>query len=161
MPFFVATSDLSGNIQSGTIAQLSPGPGSVSYPDKFVNTVRFSKDGSPIVQSPNKDGRTRIWIWRRYSSTFAKYTSLYNQLLQFQYKLRQANGLSPWIYLKDTETGNLTYRQWNGTTWVESSDWVRVKVIQVAQTVANQGGPVKYDETKFEFYIDDPRWNLF
>src|SRR5258706_10143399 len=143
MPFFVAESDLNGAIQSGTISQLVPGPTWVSYPDRFVNEVRVSKDGAVIVQAPLKDMRPRSWIWKRYRSSVPKYDTLYNQLLNYQYRMRQSAipFKSPWVYIKDTESGNLTFKQWNGTKWVEVETWVRVKVTQVTQTIAEQGGP--------------------
>lgn len=88
MPFFIAESDLAGLIVSGTIVQLSPGPTFVDYPEKFANEIRFSKDGNPIIQSPLKDSRPRQWIWTRYRDSVKGYISLYNQLLNYQYKLR-------------------------------------------------------------------------
>ena len=163
MPFYTAESDTAGNIQSGTITQLNPGPTWVEYPDKFDNEVRYSKDGNSIIQSPLKDSRPRAWVWRRYRQSISKYVSLYNLLLNLQYRNRITSpaAKSPWIYVKDTETNNLTYRQWNGTKWIESEDWVRVKVTQVTQQIAAQGGQAVYDETKFTWVIDDPRWNFF
>lgn len=163
MPFFVAEADLSGNINSGTIVQLSPAPTWVTYPEKLFNTVRLSKDGNAIIQGPNKDGRTRTWVYKRYRATIPHYTTLFTTLIQYSAKnrLNATPAKSPWVYVMDTETGNLVYKQWTGTTWVETATWVRVKVTQVTQDLAQQGGPAVYETTKFDFVIDDPRWNNF
>lgn len=161
MPFYVASSDLNGLIVSGTITQLSPAPTWVDYPERFVNTVRFSKDGAPVVQAPLKDSRPRTWIWKRYRSSVPHFDTLYNLLLNYQYKLRQATGQSPWVYVRDTESGNLTFRTQNGNTFTENASWVRVKVIQVTKNLAQQGGPAVWEDTKFVWVIDDPTWNLF
>lgn len=163
MPFSVAEADINGLIQSGTISQLIPGPTYVTYPEKFTNEIRFSRDGSAIVQAPLKDGRPRTWVWKRYRSSVPRYDTLYNQLLNYQYKLRETSTppKSPWVWVRDTESGNLTYKQWNGTKWVEVETWVRVKVTSVTQNIAQAGGPAVYEETLFTWTIDDPVWNLF
>lgn len=161
--FFIAEADSVGNINSGTITQLIPAPSFVEYPPRFNNVVKFSKDGSPIVQAPLKDGRPRTWVWKRYKATIPRYTNLYATILNYQYKNRQASipAKSPWVYVKESESGNLTYKNWNGTSFVETSDWVRVKVTQVTQNLGQGGGQATYDETRLEFVIDDPRWNNF
>jgi len=163
MPFSIAEADSVGAIMSGTISTLTPGPSLVEYPERFTNDVRYSKDGNPIIQAPLKDGRPRSWIWKRYRNTVPKYSTLYNQLLNYQYHLRQlaTPPKSPWVYVRDTETNNLSFRQWNGTTWTEINTWVRVKVIMVTQQVGEGGGPAVYDTTTFTFVIDDPAWNGF
>ena len=163
MPFYIAESDLNGAIMSGTISQLSPGPAWVDYPEKFTNSIIYSRDGNPVVQSPLKDGRPRTWIWKRYRSSVPKYDALYNKLLNYQHKLRETSfpPKSPWVWVKDTETGNLTFRQWDGTKWIEVETWVRVKVTMVTQNIAQQGGHAVYEDTLFTFVIDDPAWSLF
>jgi len=161
MPFSVADSDSFGNIVNGSAVTLIIQPTYVQYPDKFDNVVRTSKDGSIIVQTPTKDSRTRKWFWRNYKSNTPKYNALFSQILQFDYKLRLAQGKSPWVYVQDTETLNLGVRTFNGTIWVESFPFIRVKVVQVTQNIAQQSGYPTYGETVFEFYIDDPSFNNF
>lgn len=163
MPFSIAESDATGAIMSGTISVLSPGPTFVTYPERFVNEIKTSKDGFAIVQAPLKDTRPRSWVWKRYRSSIPKYDNLYNQLLNYQYRMRQSAipAKSQWVYLKDTESGNLTFKQWNGTKWIEVETWVRAKVIQVTQNIAEQGGPAVYETTELRFIIDDPSWSNF
>lgn len=163
MPLYIAEANLDGTINSGTISQLVPQPTYVDYPDRFTNEIRTSKDGYTIVQAPIKDTRPRSWIWKRYRSSVPKYDNLWNQIFNYQYRVRQ-NAIpakSPWVYVKDTESGNLTFRQWNGTKWIEFETWVRVKVTQVTQNVAQQGGPTVWEDTKLTFIIDDNSWNNF
>jgi hypothetical protein len=41
--------------------------------------------------------------------------------------------------------------------WV--TDWFRVRVLQVSRKLRDDGGNVRYDETKLVFVVDDPTWN--
>lgn len=161
MPFKIAESTASGQINSGTIVTLRPGPTFVSYPEKFEANIFTSKDGNPIIQHPLKDGGVRSWVWVNYRNYVPGYTNLYNQLLQLHHKLRINAGKSPWIYVFDDESANLTRFTYNGSKWVETETWVRVKVSNVTQNLARQGGPAKYDETRMDFLIDDDSWNGF
>jgi len=163
MPFSVADSDLLGNIIPATTVILNPGPTYVIYPDKFDNVVRTSKDGSIIIQTPSKDSRTRKWVWRNYKTTVPKYNQLFQNLLNYHYKLRigQTPAKSPWVYVQDTETLNLGTRTFSGGVWTESNTLWRAKVVQVTQNIAQQGGYPTYAETIFEFYIDDPNYGNF
>lgn len=148
---------------SGTITQLFPGPTYVVYPEKILSTIKSSKDGNPIIQAPVKDPRPRMWVWKRYRDSVPGYSDLYNKLLNYMYKLRISSipVKSAWVYLRETETKNLTKFQWNGTKYVEISDWVRVKVVNVSQEIAQQGGYAVYDSTTLTFHIDDPTFNGF
>src|SRR5436190_7057165 len=140
MPFKIAESDSVGAIMSGTIITLSPGPAWVTYPDKFDNTVRSSKDGNAIIQTPVRDTRPRQWIWHSYKANVLNYTVMYQQLLNYHYKNRLNGGKSPWVFIYENETLNLVYKNWNGTAWVETADFMRAKVTQVTQNVLPQGG---------------------
>src|ERR1041385_1492730 len=122
MPFQIAESNSLGQIMSGTIITLSPGPTWISYPDHFYNTVKTSKDGNAIVQVPVKDARPRRWVWSNYRSSVPKYNDLFQQIINFHYKFRQNQGKSPWVYIRDTESLNLGYINLSGTTWVEASN---------------------------------------
>lgn len=163
MPFSIADSDLFGAIVPASTVILNPGPTYVIYPDHFENVVRTSKDGNVIVQTPAKDSRTRKWVWRNYKTVVPKYTQLFQQLLNYHYKLRinATPAKAPWVFVQDTETLNLGNKTWNGTLWVEAPTFFRVKVVQVTQNIAQQGGYPTYAETVFEFYIDDPNFNNF
>lgn len=163
MAFQVAEADTSGNIMSGTIKTLFPGPTYVIYPDKILNTIRESRDGAVTVQAPLKDPRPRSWVWVNYKATVINYTDLYKQILNYQYKNRINNlpAKSQWVYVKEDQTGNLTKLQWSGSGFSEINDWVRVRVTQVTQNVAQQAGQATYAQTIMQFYVDDPTWNWF
>jgi hypothetical protein len=163
MAFQIAESQTGGIIDSGTIATLSPGPTYVEYPTKFDNTIRFSKDGNPTIQAPLKDARVRHWVWRRYRPTVPGYENLFSQLLQLQYKLRLTEDTPkpPWVFLKEDVSENFSPLQFSGGTWSVLDDFVRVKVVDVTQNVARQGGIVIYEETRLSFVVDDSNWNTF
>ena len=51
--FQVAGADLFGNIDSGTIRSLSPGPSVVQYPDFFDQKGLVTKDGRVVMSRPD------------------------------------------------------------------------------------------------------------
>ena len=163
MSFYIAESNENGLIVSGSITQLFPAPSLVRYPEKFITSSRTSRDGNPIVQSPFRDSRPRQWVWQRYSSDVINYDIMYNRLLNYHNKTRQTATppLSPWVYVKEDSSGNLTYRQWNGSVWIEIATWVKVLVTQVTQNVADQPGHTVWNELVLEFTLEDPVFNLF
>ena len=162
MGFHYAEADLNGLINSGTITDIHPHPVSVAYPETFENTSLTSKDGNALVQHGDADSRIRQWIWRGYSSDTPGYTRLIDSLLQLQSSLREklSTPKSPWIFLKEDVTGNLNKLVLSGVTWIESVDYVRVKVLSVTETIT-RSGIVKYDTTTLSFKIDDDTWNRF
>jgi hypothetical protein len=160
--FWVAEADLNGNILMTTAVRLNPGPTTVRYPDRFAMEVITAEDGTTTVKGALKDGRVRSWVWKRYKSTVPKYDVLYNKLLNYHYKLRQKSSptKSPYVYIKDTESGNLTIKSWSTDHWVETEPWIRVKILQVSRDIA-PGGRTLFEETVFSFVIDDQQWNNY
>ena len=162
MGFHYAEADLNGLINSGTITDIHPHPLFVDYPNTFENISFTSKDGNALVQHGDSDGRTRRWVWRGYSTDTPGYAKLVDSLLQLQFSLRESllTVKSPWVFLKEDVTGNLNKVVLSGTTWIESPDYVRVKVLSVSETVRGSGN-VKYDTMELAFKIDDDTWNRF
>lgn len=161
MGFYIAQSYTNGLMNSGTIELLSPGPTYVDYPPRYAHNVLISVDGSAVIQAPLADGRTRSWVWERYRIATPGYLALFNKLHNLQYKLRISASQSPYVYLKEDVTDNLAKLSWDGDSWEHVNDWVRVKVTNVTQDVASQGGPVVYGATRMEFVIDDSSWNAY
>lgn len=162
MSFQYAEADIDGLIDSGTITTLSPGPTYVEYPDtRFETTVHISADGNPVTQASMKDSRTRKWIWARYRPIVPRYEDTFNDLLQLHYKLRLNASKSPWVFLKEDVTENFGKLVYGGGVWSFTADFIRVKVIDVTQNVAPQGGTVIYGTTELTFVIDDAAWNMF
>jgi len=163
MTFWTASADTAGLIDSGTIEILSPAPTYVEYPDRFDHTIKDSQDGNPVIQAPLVDNRPRRWIWTRYRPDTRQYSTTFDKLWNLHWKLRleATPAKSEWVYLKEDVTGNLDKRVWNAGQWEHQNDFVRVKVVDVTQNVAREGGTVKYDETVLEFLIDDSAWTNF
>lgn len=161
MGFHYAEADLNGLIDSGTITDIHPHPVLVDYPETFENTSLTSRDGNALVQHGDSDSRTRQWVWKGYSPDTPGYTRLIDSLLQLQSSLREnlSTPKSPWVFLKEDVTGNLNKLVLSGNTWIESVDYVRVKVLSVSEAIT-QSGTVKYDTT-LSFKIDDDTWNRF
>lgn len=159
--FQVAGANLFGNIDSGTIRSLSPGPSIVQYPDFFDQKGIVTKDGRVVMSRPIKDSRTRSWIWSGYRFDILNYDVWYNDLLNLHYRLREQAGLDPHVFLKEPTSKDLFRFIETGGLWVRTPFFVRTKVIHVSQFVSRKGGKTKYEETVIKFIIDDPTWNAF
>lgn len=159
--FQYAEATLLGVINSGTITQLSPAPTTVEYPINFDHKTTPASDARVVINPSLLDSRARRWVWRRYRPSVNNYESMYNILLNFQHKLREQAGKSPFVFLKEDISKNLDRLNLNGVVWERQADFVRVRVVDVSQHVAGEGGNVTYDSTVMEFIIDDSVWNVF
>ncbi len=161
MAFQIAGADLLGNIDSGTIATLSPGPSFVSYPPFFDQRGVVASDQRVVTQRPAKDSRQRSWVWEGYRYDVLSYDTWYNQILNLQYDLRVEAGLHPNVFLKEDVSNGLIKWVEDGSVWVREAFFVKTKVIDVFRQVSSQGGEAKYDSTSLTFTIDDDTWNAF
>ncbi len=163
MGFHFAYATGAGLIDSGSMTDLHPHPITVDYPPTFEKTSLQSKDGNAIVQRGSADTRIRRWVWPGMTLTTPRYAKLFEQLLTLQVSLRErfTPPESPWVFLKEDVTGELNKLTLSGQTWVEQSDYIRVKVVSVTEKLASKGGNVKYASVEIAFYIDDDTWNRF
>jgi hypothetical protein len=158
--FQVADALPSGVIDSGTETEFLIHPTYVVYPDKFITVPNPGESGPVIIHRPLKDPRERQWVWVGYRPDSIGYSDLYIQLLNLVTKLREAAGKTINVFLKENVSANLTFFSWDGTVFQEVSDFVRVKVTDVAQRVTNPLGRPRY-ETTMTFIIDDPNYDAF
>jgi len=160
MPFKIAEATAGGLINSGTIQTLTPGPTYVEYPERFNVEYKTSKDGGVVLQYPPHDARVRNWVWENYKFDVPKYDALYNTLLNLHSKLRLTASppKSEYVFLYEDVTEEFSPLSYGGSTWDESNDFVRVKVIGVTRDVRKAGGKATYDATRLSFVISDPNW---
>jgi len=161
MTFQIAGADLLGNIDSGTIATLSPGPSYVEYPSFFDQEGTVQSDQRVVVQGPLVDGRERTWVWADYRHNILSYDTWYNQILNLQYDLRENAGLHANVFLKEDVSLGLFKLVQSGAVWLREAFFVKAKVTDVSRQVSNKGGHAKYDTTSLKFTIDDTTWNVF
>lgn len=161
MGFHFAYATSAGLINSGSMTDLHPHPVTVDYPSTFEKTTLKSKDGNAIIQRGSVDTRTRKWVWPAVTLTTPRYAKLFETLLTLQVSVRERSSASPWVYLKEDVTNNFNKLVLSGQTWIEQSDYVRVKVISATEKLTRKGGNVKYDSVELVFYIDDDTWNRF
>lgn len=136
--------------------QLTPGPVAVDYPTAPAGTIIETIDGRVVVQQPVKDGRQRQWIWNNLPAWLPSFPMLWEKLERSRSRYRLEGGLSPYVYLLDAETKELS----KATTWsagkvVRTEDWIRCRVIGVTRQLRS-GGDVVYSEVRLRFVIDDP-----
>lgn len=112
MPFWVASSDVDGVILPDSIVQLAPGPADVDYPLVSAGRVVDTSAGSRIKQTPPSDPRPRAWIWENLPTYRPAYVRLVHLLESLLGTTRRQRGLSPWIFLKDTESDQLRVWQY-------------------------------------------------
>lgn len=120
MAFWYSKADSAGARISGFDVMLSPGPSFVRYPKGIVGKIIETDDQSAIVQQSTKDGRQRQWVWANYRPDVIGYQVLWEQLNQLRSRnLIDAGAATPYVYLKETESGKLR-RKINFTGTVDS-----------------------------------------
>jgi len=67
--------------------------------------ARETADGNAIQQQPTKDPRRRAWVWESYQYWMPAYVALWARISNMRSRYRQANGMSPYVFLLDTVTG--------------------------------------------------------
>lgn len=105
MPFFVSTVD--PRVTAGAELMLSPGPTEVDYAPGALGS-RVQTDSRVIVQQPAQDTRVRTWMWRNYPSYLATYEEQFWLLRGLRSRERQESGLSPYVWLRETETNEFS-----------------------------------------------------
>jgi hypothetical protein len=143
--------------------RLVPGPVEVDYPTGPLGDELETVDGRVVLQQPSKDGRRRQWIWRNIPAWLPGFTTLWHTLERSRSRYRLERGLSPYVYLLDSETHELSVdAAWsdgsNGV--VREEGWVRCRVLG-ATRIIRPGGDVVYAEIRLRFVIDDPNHRYF
>src|SRR4051812_16666576 len=102
--FFVASADSSGALISSSAELLSPGPAEVDYPQEPAGRIVDTAAGSRIKQLMPLDARPRSWVWQNLPTYRPAYVRFVHKLEALLGSTRFARGLSPYVYLKDTES---------------------------------------------------------
>lgn len=110
MPFWICAADANGDRIIGAEEMLSPGPAELEYPTDPAGVVVDTPDGKLIKQQPSHDPRRRAWVWHNLPSYIRRYERLIVRLEQLLARTRREQGLSPYVYLRDTES--LAFRRW-------------------------------------------------
>jgi hypothetical protein len=143
---------------SYTTMTLSPGPTTVSYPEKRDFKVQVTPDGAVVVSRPMRDSRPRRWIWKRYRPWIATYENQWMVLESLEYRTRLLAGKYPIVEIWEDES---TIGGFDGMVDASTKKWTKAKFLRVERTVNDSGGPVIYEESFIEFMIDDTSWGAF
>ena len=161
MPFFVRYTDNSGTHTT----ELHPRPTAVSYPERRLFKRRDTKDGSSVISRPIADSRPRQWIWKAYRAWQVEFNNQWALLVSLETKARLQNGLSATVQIWENETTEGGFGDTTGgapdVLTYSNLKWTTVKVIQVDRKLRDNGGPVTYDTSTFEFCIEDSNYTSF
>lgn len=173
MAFWLAAADADGARIVGTEERLAPGPSSVDYPRDPSGSILETGAGRVIRQVPYTDPRKRAWVWQLLpkGGRYARYDQLFRRLTPLVSRVRREQGLSPWIWLRDTETGGLgnwsyvsgTATSTTATTLVDSSKNLTENAYQngVIEVVSGTGAGQRrsiVSNTATEFTVT-PEWS--
>jgi hypothetical protein len=140
---------------------LNPGPVAVEYPTAPAGVTLETVDGRVVVQQPSKDGRQRQWVWNNLPAWLSSFPTLWTTLERTRSRYRLQAGLSPYVYLLDAETKELSQStSWSSNQVVRTNEWVRCRVLGITRAV-RPGGDVVYSEIRLRFVIDDPAHTYF
>lgn len=140
----------------GTVIDLSPRP---TYPDygERLRITTHETEGRLVTQVSKKNPREKRWVWEGYGPNIPLYNTLYDTIFSHQSHIRDGNGLSPYVYLKETVTEQFGTYTVSGTF---NADWVRCRIINVDRTISRRGGYPVFDETILTFTVDDDSFDI-
>lgn len=143
MPFSVSSADASGARIVGSEEVLSPGPADVDYPLTPAGRIVDTSSGTRIKQTPPGDARPRAWIWSDLPTYRPKYVQFCQRLESLLGTNRRARGLSPWVYLQDTETSEMSLWVFSGGTATAISSTTLTDSLQAWTTNALTNGTIE------------------
>lgn len=107
--FWVALADPAGYRVAGSEVRLWPQPTDVDYPAEVLGTLRDTADSRRTAQRPTVDGRPRAWEWAGYpSGLLVQWDRQWALLRSLDAVERARAGQTPYIYVKEDVTGELT-----------------------------------------------------
>lgn len=107
--FWVAMADADGFRVPGSEVRLWPQPTDVDYPREPLGVLRETTDNRRTAQRPTIDGRPRAWEWAGYpAGLLPQYDRQWALLRSLDAVARARAGLSPYVYVKEDVTGELT-----------------------------------------------------
>ena len=117
MPFYFSKASSAGTRLNSSDTLISPAPTYVTYPEEALGQILETADGIPVFQQGNKDGRVRRWVWQGYRENVPGYPALWNNLLSLRARhLKEAGAVTPYVFLKETDTKRLRRRdRYTGT----------------------------------------------
>lgn len=154
------------NGTTNVVLQVRPKPTNVVYPEKRIFTEETTQDGSVVIQRPNRDHRTREWIWTNYPLRLQQYRELWETLETLDVKVRLIAGLIPTVEIWENQTGNggfdgLTSGTDPDLVTYSNLDWTTVKIIHVTREHRDGGGPSAYASSRVVFKVVDEAWDNF
>lgn len=161
MPFYIAYANADGTRNVATEFMLRPAPSRVVYPVDPTGSRVPTVGGTTIVQQPSVDNRIREWIWEGYPGWMADYQALWAAIepLRSRYRKMASSSNSPYVYLRETETGLLRTISVSGTTVTSTSGWLKCRVLEASREIKSDAALTMYQITKLAFTVDDPAFN--
>lgn len=113
--FYAAWANPDGTMDVNSAFQIIPGPSRVDYPQTPAGVIVETADGATVQQQPNQDGRQRSWIWENYPVN-ASYAFWMPRLEGLRSRYRREAGLSPYVYLAESNTTLFARKEWISST---------------------------------------------
>ena len=109
--FWICPADASGNRLVGLEEMLSPAPAEVDYPTEAAGVKQDTSDGRVVLQQPSADPRMRAWVWHNMPAYIPRFKQFVLKLESLRSRTRRQQGLSPYVFLKDSDTE--AFRIWD------------------------------------------------
>jgi hypothetical protein len=160
MGFFFCYANLDGTRNAASEVQISPQPTRVDYPTTPFGNIIETAGGTVVQQQPDRDSRVRAWEWVGYPGWFIKYQELWSELEPLRSRYRRQLSLSPYVYLKEDETGEFCVITPAAEALVTRTfPYFKCRVLELSRELRKDGGLVRYEVTRLAFTIDDATWN--
>lgn len=153
MGIFLAESNPNGTRDASTERTLWPRPTFVDYGDTRFRYKIHETDGGGVIQRSKKATGEFKWVWENYSPDIIRYQEQYEDLVSLQSHILRANGVSPYVWIKDDTTDE--FSKYNLGTGGFDNDWIRCLIGYVGRVPDKRGGNLVYSTTEVRFIISD------
>lgn len=151
--FYYSPALSNGDRDTGTEITIRPSPTFVDYGPRLRYEIKETQ-GRLIKQRAPQNPKQKTWVWEGYGPDVPLYETTFADLVRQQEHVRSSAGASPYVYLRETVSGELG--NYNSGTGNIDPAWIRCRIISVERTIRKSGGYIRYPQSTLTFTIDDP-----
>ena len=131
----------------------------MDYPTDPLGTRQEIPNGSVVLQQPLRDPRVRRWVWEGYPDWYWPYRALWGFLEPLRSRYRFQSGNSPYVWVRDTESGGLRTVGSAGDVVTPTYSWLKVRVVEVSRKMGTKSTLPTFDTTMLSFVVADEAFN--